>query len=109
VLAGWVAPRNAAETAIELQAHRIAAHEVASSASAWRDPQLRERGHWVAHVHTRQGDTLVEGPRWRLSRTPPAVAGPAPCLGEHTFEVLTEVLGYDADRIAELAAAEALG
>ena len=34
---------------------------------------------------------------------------PAPTVGEHTDEVLTEVLGYDADRIAVLRAANTFG
>ena len=44
-----------------------------------------------------------------MSRTPPAVWRGGPCLGEDNYEVLTEYLGYDADRIADLAAAEVLG
>ena len=34
---------------------------------------------------------------------------PAPTVGEHTDEILRDVLGYDADRIAALRNAEALG
>ena len=34
--------------------------------------------------------------------------GPAPLLGEHTFEILRDDLGLSEDQIAELAAAEAL-
>jgi crotonobetainyl-CoA:carnitine CoA-transferase CaiB-like acyl-CoA transferase len=34
---------------------------------------------------------------------------PAPSAGQHTDEVLAEVLGYDADRIASLRATGALG
>jgi crotonobetainyl-CoA:carnitine CoA-transferase CaiB-like acyl-CoA transferase len=33
----------------------------------------------------------------------------APTVGQHTDQVLHEVLGYDADRVAELRAAGALG
>ena len=50
----------------------------------------------------------MEAPRFGLSRTPGRIDRPAPTLGQHTFEVLTELLGYDADAIAELASAEAL-
>ena len=32
----------------------------------------------------------------------------APCLGQHTFEVLTELLGMDPDTVAEIAASGAL-
>ena len=34
---------------------------------------------------------------------------PAPSAGEHTDEVLTSVLGYDADRVAALRGANAFG
>ncbi|MEI2697185.1 MAG: CaiB/BaiF CoA-transferase family protein [Microthrixaceae bacterium] len=37
------------------------------------------------------------------------VPAPAPTVGEHTDEVLTDVLGYDADRITALRAAAAFG
>jgi hypothetical protein len=33
----------------------------------------------------------------------------APTVGEHTDDVLTHVLGYDADRVAKLRATGALG
>ena len=34
---------------------------------------------------------------------------PAPTVGQHTDEVLPEVLGYDAERVAALRAAGAFG
>jgi crotonobetainyl-CoA:carnitine CoA-transferase CaiB-like acyl-CoA transferase len=40
---------------------------------------------------------------------PPAAARRAPALGEHTEQVLTEVLGYDTDRRERLKAGGALG
>ena len=39
----------------------------------------------------------------------PGVPTPAPTVGEHTDAVLTDVLGYDAERIAALRAAAAFG
>jgi hypothetical protein len=35
-------------------------------------------------------------------------SGPVPTMGEHVWEVLNGLLGYDGDRIADLAAAEVL-
>ena len=35
--------------------------------------------------------------------------GPAPTLGQHTFDVLTYLLGMDADDVAEVAISGALG
>ena len=34
---------------------------------------------------------------------------PAPCLGEHTYEVLTDVLGLDDDEVAEVLGSGACG
>jgi crotonobetainyl-CoA:carnitine CoA-transferase CaiB-like acyl-CoA transferase len=51
---------------------------------------------------------VVEAPRFRLSRTPAQVVGPAPSFGDSTQWVLETVLGYDDERIAELAIAGAL-
>ncbi len=38
----------------------------------------------------------------RLSKTPGSVRAPAPEFGQHTEEVLQEVLGYDWDKISDL-------
>ena len=51
---------------------------------------------------------MVEAPRFRLSRTPARVDGPAPSFGDSTQWVLATVLGYDDERITELAIAGAL-
>ena len=91
-----------------LQSVGIAAHIVQNSAEVGADPQLQHRGHFVEVPHATQGTTVVEASRFRLSRTPARVTHGGPTFGEHTFEILDEVLGYDGDRIAELAAAELL-
>ena len=51
----------------------------------------------------------MENTRFGLSRTPANVVYGGPVWGEHNWEILTEELGYDPDRIAELAIAEVLG
>jgi len=85
----------------------IAAHTVQASVRCLADPQFRARGHFVELDHPNRL-CLVEATRFRLSRTPGYPRRHAPLLGEHTFEVLTELLGYDGDRIADLAVAELL-
>ena len=37
-----------------------------------------------------------------MSRTPAELLRPPPMLGEHTEEVLTELLGYSAEEVASL-------
>jgi crotonobetainyl-CoA:carnitine CoA-transferase CaiB-like acyl-CoA transferase len=44
----------------------------------------------------------------KLSATPGGVRSPAPLWGEHTEQVLREVLGYDEARVASLQESEAL-
>ena len=95
-----------AEAEQRCQAAGVAAHVVQNAPEVAADPQLAALGHWVHVEHAVHGDTVVEGPRFRLSRSPLGPTRGAPTLGEHTFEVLSDLLGYDADRIAELAAAE---
>ena len=56
----------------------------------------------IRQIRTSDGGTLkVPGIVPKLSRTPGAIAGGGPRLGEHTLQVLAE-LGYDDARIAAL-------
>ncbi len=57
---------------------------------------------------TFQGTAWVENSRFRFSRTPAVVRRAGAPIGEDTYAVLHDLLGYDDDRIADLAAAELL-
>ena len=72
------------------------------------DPQLRHRQFFVDLDHPRIGRVHYDGPVSILSATPHAPTHAGPPIGQHTFEVLHELLGYTDDEIAELAAAGAL-
>ncbi len=50
----------------------------------------------------------VEGPRFKLSRTPASVGGRISAVGGDTYAVLSNILGYGEDQITELYAAEVL-
>jgi crotonobetainyl-CoA:carnitine CoA-transferase CaiB-like acyl-CoA transferase len=91
-----------------LQGLGVAAHIMQHSPELVTDPQLVHRGQFVEVEHGKADQFFVDGSRFRLSRTPAVVAHGGPCYGEHTFEILTDILGYDGDRIAELAVAELL-
>jgi benzylsuccinate CoA-transferase BbsF subunit len=104
----WTRSRTADDIEALCQARGIAAHRVNDSKDAFTDPQLGHRGHFVEVAHSAQGTTWVEGSRFRLSRTPARIERGGPTIGEHSWEVLTEILGYDVDRVADLAAAELL-
>lgn len=52
--------------------------------------------------HPRAGTVRTPGVPLRLSETPTAIRRAAPLLGEHTVEVLRDLLGYGPDRIGAL-------
>jgi benzylsuccinate CoA-transferase BbsF subunit len=104
----WTAALDRDDLERRLQARRVPAHGVHNSPESWADPQLHHRGHFVTTDHAVHGPVTVEGTRWLFSRTPPTSYRAAPTLGQDAFEILTELLGYDVDRIADLAAAELL-
>jgi formyl-CoA transferase/CoA:oxalate CoA-transferase len=72
-------------------------------------PQVQARGTLVDMDHPRAGKVRMVGAPVRLSATPGAVRTPAPMLGEHTDEVLGQLLGLDGERIAALRQAGVIG
>ncbi len=91
----------------QLQDCGIACHRVQDSPAACADPQLHERGHFV-RIESGDAYTIVEDTRSKLSRTPARIRHGIPTLGRDNWEILTGLLGYDEERVAELAAAGAL-
>ena len=67
------------------------------------DPHVRHRDMAMRIPHPRAGSVPALRNPARLSATPPSIDRPAPALGEHTREVLLEVLGLSEDEIEDLA------
>jgi crotonobetainyl-CoA:carnitine CoA-transferase CaiB-like acyl-CoA transferase len=109
-VAAWTRTHDAEAAMALLQRAGVAAGLVADAEDVCaRDPQLAARGHFT-DVPTPEGRTVrIDGPPFLLSETPARVSGPGPLLGEHTDEVLREVLGLDAATLADLRAAGVLG
>jgi crotonobetainyl-CoA:carnitine CoA-transferase CaiB-like acyl-CoA transferase len=66
------------------------------------DPQVRANDYVVAFDHPRFGPTEVLGLPLRFGATPGSVRLPAPEFGEHTEQILTELLGYSWEEVAAL-------
>jgi crotonobetainyl-CoA:carnitine CoA-transferase CaiB-like acyl-CoA transferase len=66
------------------------------------DPQMIVNDYVAPFEHPAFGPTKVVGIPVRLSETPGQLRLPAPEFGQHTEEVLTEMLGYSWDDIARL-------
>ena len=66
------------------------------------DPQILANDYIVDFEHPQHGTTKVLGMPVRLSETPGEIRTAAPELGQHTEEILLELLGYDWDRLTDL-------
>jgi crotonobetainyl-CoA:carnitine CoA-transferase CaiB-like acyl-CoA transferase len=66
------------------------------------DPQIKANDYIVDFDHPQHGSTQVVGLPVGLSQTPGSVRAPAPELGQHTEDILLNVLGWDWDRITAL-------
>ena len=103
----WTQQHTAEEVMTRLQEVAIAAGLVANGEDLDRDPQLRARGYW-ARLPAQEGgktqEVILDGPPFKLSKTPGYVAAPGPLLGEHTDSVLRRLLNYSDQQIAQLKA-----
>ena len=72
------------------------------------DPQVMANNYVVELEHPHHGPTKMVGVPVGLSKTPGSVRAAAPELGQHTEDVLLNVLGWDWDRISALVEAEVI-
>ena len=71
------------------------------------DPSLRATGTVVEVDHPERGKYLSVGNPIKLSDSPTEVTR-SPLLGEHTDEILRQVLGFSDSKVAEIHASGAL-
>ncbi|MTI69057.1 MAG: CoA transferase [Firmicutes bacterium] len=67
-----------------------------------KDPQVLERKMIVEVEHPKAGKLKVPGIPIKMSDTPGEIRTPSPLLGEHTYEILEEMLGYNKEKIDKL-------
>ena len=72
------------------------------------EPSLRETGTVVEVDHPKRGKYITVGMPVKLSDSPAEVKR-SPLLGEHNEEILSDVLGYSSDEVAEIQRSGALG
>lgn len=102
-LAKAVGERDADEVAVRLQEAGVASYPVRDGRDLVTiDPQLAARGFYPVQQHPLAGALQVEGLVAHLAGTPGGLGAPAPLLGQHTDELLEEILGLDPDRIRQL-------
>lgn len=68
----------------------------------FRDPQVQARNMRIEVSHPTAGTVSVVGSPLKLAVSPPRVRYPPPLLGQHTVEVLQQLLDYDEATIQAL-------
>ena len=104
MLAAIIAQRPRQEWIASLEAAGVPCGPINDLAQVFADPQVRHRGLQVEAPHAQAGTVPMVRSPLRLSETPARSDVPPPLLGEHTFEVLKEVLQMSSAEIEALRA-----
>ena len=92
-----------------MRAAGVPCGQVRTVGEAIRSPEARERKLVTRIPHPKTGWVPNVRLPIRYSRTPVVDPVAAPTVGQHTDEVIREILGYDEDRLARLSEAGAFG
>jgi crotonobetainyl-CoA:carnitine CoA-transferase CaiB-like acyl-CoA transferase len=101
-LTAWTTQHDRWEITRQLQAVGVAAFPSMSSKDLVEDVHLNGRGFFTRLPHLQVGTQTHTGIPWIFTNAPNGVRSPAPLLGQHTDEVLRDVLRYTDEDIARL-------
>ena len=102
MLTEWTGQRDRWVVTQTLQEAGVAAFPALSASDLAEDKQLEAREAFARLPHPEVGSRLHMGIPWLLAESPNGVRAPAPLLGQHTDEVMRDVLGYAPEEIARL-------
>ena len=91
-----------------LQAEGISAMPLLGPDEVMRDPHFVQRGTFIDIDHPVLGKEVIFGPMWRQTTSSMENWAHAPLLGQHTFDVMTDLLAMTKTEVEELILAEAL-
>ena len=107
-IGAWLKQRTTKQAVDELSEHSIPVAPVNSTEQAANEPQLHERDILMEVPDPVAGTMWVSGESIKFSRTP-MVVGSAPTVGQHTRELLADILGYSDDQVQALVDEEVVG
>ncbi len=101
--------RPAAEWLALLEQAVVPANPVNRIDQVFDDPQVQARGLRISLPHAGGGEVAMVRNPLKFSATPLQYTQAAPVLGQHTVQVLEEVLGVDGERLRQLQADGVVG
>jgi CoA:oxalate CoA-transferase len=102
IVGEWTKTKNVDEIVQLLNEAEIVCSPVPSFDKVCNDPQLISREMIIEIEQTVSGKIKVPGSLFKMSKTPGNIRLPCPFLGEHTKDVMSEMLGYSMKEISEL-------
>jgi len=105
----WTSQYDHYEAMQILQKAGVPAGAVLPGEELLSDPHLQERGFFQEITRAHVGTHPYPGLVIRLSETPGAIRGPAPCLGEHNEYILNGLLGISHEDIEKLEQKKIIG
>jgi crotonobetainyl-CoA:carnitine CoA-transferase CaiB-like acyl-CoA transferase len=102
ILEAVMKTRSKADWLAALEAAKVPCGAINSLAEVFADPQIAARGMVTEWHHPVKDDLKLVSSPMRLSATPVRTDLPPPLLGQHTGEVLRELLNYSDAKLSEL-------
>jgi benzylsuccinate CoA-transferase BbsF subunit len=100
----WTSQHSEADAERILREAGIAAGVPQRSSDLLADPQYEHRNFYRTLDHEELGPLPYAGHQYRIDGYNNGPRTAAPTLGQHTFDILTDLLGYEVDDIADIAA-----
>ncbi|WP_419930162.1 CaiB/BaiF CoA transferase family protein [Candidatus Poriferisocius sp.] len=108
LLTGWFAEQDGFEAAQKLRARGVPAYAALRASDFYADPNLVAREFFIELDHGAIGKMTFDGSVTLFSATPARPWRAGPLVGEHTQQVMSEILGFSDEEITALAATGAL-
>ena len=100
--------RTKAEWLSALEAAKVPCGAINNLAEVFADPHVQSRQMVTPWSHPLEPNLRLVSSPIKLSETPVRTDLPPPMLGQHTDEVLAEVLGYSAEQLAHMRASQVI-
>jgi crotonobetainyl-CoA:carnitine CoA-transferase CaiB-like acyl-CoA transferase len=104
MVARWVQGLDADEVEVRCIEHGVPVGTIYEAADILSDPHMAVRGDLVSVDDPVAGPHLQQAPFPRLDGRKPTAPSPAPLLGQHNLEVWCDLVGLEAEELAELRA-----